>query len=242
MLKKIFLIVVATLLGAYIIFALVILPIEKKSAVCSGINITIENNGSNSLGKADIEKILKGKNLIPTGRNMNEIDCSLIEQCISEYSIIKECQCYKTHTGAIGIDIECKEPIMLVQDLNEDQFCIDCNGDIIEGAQGDMYIPVASGRIERSMAKKELKDIALFLMENRFWKEQIEQVYFTQKKEVILIPRVGNHTIELGSAKDLEQKLEKLEKFYAKGLNNIGWNKYSKLNVEFDNRVIGTRR
>ena len=32
MLKKIFLIVVATLLGAYIIFALVILPIEKKSA------------------------------------------------------------------------------------------------------------------------------------------------------------------------------------------------------------------
>ena len=92
------------------------------------------------------------------------------------------------------------------------------------------------------MAKKELKDIALFLMENRFWKEQIEQVYFTQKKEVILIPRVGNHTIELGSAKDLEQKLEKLEKFYAKGLNNIGWNKYSKLNVEFDNRVIGTRR
>ena len=39
-----------------------------------------------------------------------------------------------------------------------------------------------------------------------------------------------------------ETKLDKLRAFYQKGLNNIGWNKYSKLNIEFDNKIIGTKR
>ena len=42
--------------------------------------------------------------------------------------------------------------------------------------------------------------------------------------------------------KDLEAKLEKLMKFYSDGLNEIGWNKYKKLNIEFDKKVIGTTK
>ena len=30
--------------------------------------------------------------------------------------------------------------------------------------------------------------------------------------------------------------------FYEKALNRVGWNKYSRINVEFDNQIICTRR
>ena len=84
--------------------------------------------------------------------------------------------------------------------------------------------------------------IARFLQDNRFWNEQIEQIFFTAKKEVLLVPRIGNHTIELGCVNNLEKKLEKLRKFYQKGLNTVGWNKYKKINIEFDKQVICTKR
>ncbi|MBR2638560.1 MAG: hypothetical protein IKD40_06955 [Bacteroidaceae bacterium] len=242
MLKKILLIVTAGFLGAYIAFALLFLPTKEDSVECSGMNISIENNEHHVLGIQDIERILKEKGLTPKGRSLSEIDCSLIEQNIKKLSIVKECECYKTHKGAINIDIECKEPIMLVYTIDDGRFCIDSYGDIIEGVNSSIYLPVASGYIERNMAKKELLDIALLLKENQFWQEQIEQIYFTNKREIVFVPRVGNHTIEAGTAKNIKKKLEKLEEFYKKGLNKIGWNKYSKLNIEFDNRVIGTRR
>ena len=57
-----------------------------------------------------------------------------------------------------------------------------------------------------------------------------------------MVPRVGDHIIELGKAEQVEEKLEKLYTFYKQGMNNVGWNKYSKVNIEFNDKVICTRK
>ena len=93
-----------------------------------------------------------------------------------------------------------------------------------------------------SMATREIKEIASAIQDNKFWTAQIEQIHFNDKKEIIIIPRVGNHIIELGTAEDIDKKLEKLYTFYHEGMNKIGWNKYSKLNIEFGDKVICTKR
>jgi cell division protein FtsQ len=131
---------------------------------------------------------------------------------------------------------------MQVFDINGREFHIDDKGAVIDGISNAMYLPVANGFITTEMARKELLTIARFLQDNRFWNEQIEQIFFTAKKEVLLVPRIGNHTIELGCVNNLEKKLDKLRKFYQKGLNTVGWNKYKKINIEFDKQVICTKR
>jgi cell division protein FtsQ len=59
---------------------------------------------------------------------------------------------------------------------------------------------------------------------------------------MILVPRIGNHLIELGRADNLDGKLDKLKRFYKEGLNKVGWNKYKTLNIEFDKQVICTKK
>ena len=39
-----------------------------------------------------------------------------------------------------------------------------------------------------------------------------------------------------------KKKLTRLEKFYKYGLSQAGWNKYSYINLEFDNQIICKRR
>lgn len=242
MIKKILLISTMAILGAYIVFATLFLTKKPEDAKCEGVNIFISKNENKVLTVENIEKLLKGKKLDPTGKLMTSVDCGEIERCILESSLIDNCQCYKTYQNYVGINIECKRPIMQVFDINETEFFIDNEGHIIEGVYNAIYLPVASGHIERSMANKELLTLALYLEDDEFWREQIEQIYFTPKKEIILVPRIGNHIIEVGEVTNIEEKLEKLLKFYKDGLNKIGWNKYNKLNIEFDNKVIGTKK
>lgn len=80
------------------------------------------------------------------------------------------------------------------------------------------------------------------MQKNPFWDAQIEQIYVLSDQNVELVPRVGDHLIYLGRLKDYDQKLARLKEFYQKALNKVGWNKYSRINVEFDNQIICTRR
>ena len=61
-------------------------------------------------------------------------------------------------------------------------------------------------------------------------------------RTVELVPRVGDHIVYLGRLEQVEQKLDRLKRFYEQGLNKVGWNKYRRISVEFGNQVICTRR
>jgi cell division protein FtsQ len=104
------------------------------------------------------------------------------------------------------------------------------------------YVPVFSGNVTRKLAVGSIFDFATFLNKNEFWGNQIEQVNITNDMKVELVPRVGDHIIMLGTFDRFEQKLEKLRKFYLYGLNEIGWNYYSKIDLQYRDQVVCTRK
>ena len=93
-------------------------------------------------------------------------------------------------------------------------------------------------------------------MQDEFWKNQIVQINILPDRGVELVPRVGDHIVYLGclpTSSNLQkrlaliqdftkQKLTRLEKFYKYGLSQAGWNKYSYINLEFDNQIICKKR
>ena len=242
MLKKIAVIFAVIVAAAYLVFVLFFLDIMPAETKCRGVEIVISDNDLQALSVESIEKQLKLKGLDPKGKEMDKIVTEEIEKMLLESSIVKDCQCYKTHKNLIGIHISCKRPIIHVFDQTGVEYYLDSNGAIIRSVQNAIYLPVASGEIKSEDTRKSLVDIALFLQENRFWREQIEQIYVTPKQEIILVPRIGSHLVELGRADNLESKLAKLEEFYAEGLNKVGWNKYDRINIEFDKQVICTKK
>ena len=182
MFKKILLYSAATIAACYIVFALLFLTKEEEGALCKGLKISITDGGAGALSDERVSRLLIAKGISPTNRPIENINCHEIESIIEKLSVVKECQAYKTHRGYIGIDIECKVPIMQVFDINGKEFYIDDKGAVIEGIHNAMYLPVANGFITTEMASKELLTIARFLQNNRFWNEHIEQVFFTAHK------------------------------------------------------------
>ena len=92
----------------------------------------------------------------------------------------------------------------------------------------------------------ELTPFANCIRNDEFWNSQIEQIFVEYNKNhdriVTLIPRVGDQRIFMGTLDKYDKKLSRLRKFYERGLSVVGWNKYSILNLEFDNQVVGIIR
>ena len=242
MLKKILKYIIIAALGCYLAFAFVIVPLQKDYDSCKGVVINITDNKLGTISNEDIEEMLRDEELFPEGKQMDSIRCYEIENFINAMTLIKECQVYKTNEKRIKVDVICREPVLKVLDRNGETYYVDIEGEKINDIKKPLLLPVASGEIDDSMIANELQSLVLAIAKDPFWLAQIEQIYFNEKKEAVMTPRMGNHIIELGSIKQLDEKLSNLKTFYQKGLNAVGWDKYSKLNIKISNKVICTKR
>jgi cell division protein FtsQ len=115
---------------------------------------------------------------------------------------------------------------------------------------------IATGNVNEWFAKNYISHLTKALMENPLWRNQIEQINVLSDLGIELVPRVGDHIIYVGSlpmtkyiderpklvSDFINKKLTRLEKFYKYGLSQAGWNKYSYINLEFDNQIICKKR
>lgn len=91
---------------------------------------------------------------------------------------------------------------------------------------------------------------------NDFWSSQIVQINVTyapvvygrsrsneeNRREVELIPRVGDHVILLGQIDGYKEKLDRLIRFYKGALDKEGWNRWDHINLKYDNQVVCSNR
>ena len=99
--------------------------------------------------------------------------------------------------------------------------------------------------LDTSIKNSILKDIyhlVNYINDDNFWSAQIDQIYVDNNDEIDLIPRVGNQLVHLGTAENFEGKLRNLEAFYDKVLPEVGWNKYSLINLEFKDQIVCKKR
>jgi cell division protein FtsQ len=89
-------------------------------------------------------------------------------------------------------------------------------------------------------------------MKDPLWRNQIEQINVLQDKTIVLVPRVGDHIINIGrlpEASDSKKRreritefaqtqLHRLKLFYKYGLSHAGWNKYDYISLEFNNPIV----
>ncbi|MEA3451904.1 MAG: cell division protein FtsQ, partial [Bacteroidota bacterium] len=57
-----------------------------------------------------------------------------------------------------------------------------------------------------------------------------------------LIPKIGDFRIILGSIDSIDTKIRNLKAFYQHAGSKISWDKYSKINLEYTNQIVCTKK
>jgi cell division protein FtsQ len=70
----------------------------------------------------------------------------------------------------------------------------------------------------------------------------IDYLSMSRDGRVVMVPRVGNHTIHLGRTENYEEKLNNLLVFYREAMPVTGWDRYKVVNIEYKGQVVCQRR
>lgn len=242
--KKFFIILVSVLIIGYLIFSAVYFNDTSRHQVCKTFDVVIEDsNQTQFVMTQDIVNLIKNKNVYPVGKTFSEINTLAIRDTILTNRLIEKAEVYTTSKGGIVATVSQRQPVLRVISDTRGGFYIDNEREVMPVSPNfAVYVPIATGAIDEEFAQNELYDFAMFLKENPDWDAWVEQIVVRKNNDVEIIPRVGDFRIVLGDLENYSEKLAKFTLFIEKGLNVVGWNRYSEINLKYDNQVVCTRK
>ncbi len=230
------------------------------SKPCRRIKITIVDSSQyHFVTKKDIQNTIISDNGNLIGKPAKEISVDKVEKTMTRYRELKTAEACMEIDGTLHIYADQRTPVMRLMPNNGGDYYLDTEGVVVR--RRNLYTPrlhIVGGNINISQAMLNgvsvldtsiknsiLKDIyylVRYINKDDFWSAQIDQIFVDGNDEIDLIPRVGNHTVHLGRAGNFEEKLRNLEVFYNKVLPEVGWNKYSTINLAFKDQIVCKRR
>jgi cell division protein FtsQ len=230
-------------LGAYIVLAMTAFNKPDDGQVCRDVRISIEKGiVEGFLTEADIKFMLNHDAINPIGQSMEKINLRIMEETLQAKELIEYAECYKGQNGLVCINITQRIPVIRVMNDQNEDYYVDSHGKPMPGTDYSCKLIVATGHINKQYAEKWLAPLANIILSDAFWKNQAVQLNVLSDGSIEIIPRVGDHVAYLGQPTGVTKKLERLQKFYRYGLTQAGWNKYSRVSVEFDNQIVCKRK
>ena len=249
---------------AYLIVIFGFINKENDLEICKSIDISIVDASDNYFIEEDeVLTRLQNKGVYIIGEQLINIDRDELENQIGHHPTIKNVEIYYDHFGTLSIDLTQRNPIVRVINENRESYYIDEEGYLMPLSDNfTAHVLIANGNINEaynsnnkhklmldndsiknsSKLLREIYTLANFIVSDEFWDAQIEQIYFNQKGEIEIIPRVGTHIIILGSIENYQNKFTKLKAVYENGFKKNGWNNYRIINLKYKNQVICTKK
>jgi cell division protein FtsQ len=229
---------------------------------CTGLVINVhDSTGTGFIDRNDILQIIQNKFGTLEGIPVASINISLLEKIINNNPFVREAEVFSTVDGKVNIEVKQRIPVLRVINSENESFYVDCDGVFMPPSEKfTARVPVANGYIfdrlienrvrnfsgnDSNVVKtkvEQLFNIIQYTGKSTFWTNETEQLYVNANGDIELIPRVGDHTILLGSDENLEDKFTNLYAFYKTKLSSGGWNNYSVINVKYKDQVVCTKK
>ncbi len=233
------------ILGAigYIIFAIVKFARPSDERICQAVNVFIEDSISGEFVTEDyVLDILQRHKISAEGQKINKINILKLEELLEKDPYIASATCYYTAGSYLSITVLPQHPVLRVIAENGENYYMDTNGNIMPTDKFNINLCVFTGKISKEFAKRKLIPVALYINKNGFWNKQVEQIHVVNEEQVEIYPRVGKHTILLGSTENFRDKLDRMYIFYRNGLPKVGWNKYETINLAYNGQIVCTKK
>ncbi|WP_233555472.1 cell division protein FtsQ/DivIB [Pontibacter oryzae] len=213
------------------------------------MSIRIDNEYNNYfIGDKEVRNLLtrEGDRKLE-GLSNQDIDLKNLEKRIEANKFVKDAEVYRGLDGNIQVFVKQNRPIARIIRQDQDVY-IDAEGNILP--LSDRYtarvIPITKSALIKPTDKGFFKDslgqsylsLLQFIEKDEFWKAQLAQMHIDGKGKVSFLPQVGDHTIEFGKPVKVEEKFKKLAVLYKEILPTMGWDRYKRVNVEFEEQII----
>jgi cell division protein FtsQ len=183
-----------------------------------------------------------------TSLRVQDVDCEAVAAAAARVPYLTAVHASTSVSGKVVVRAQQRRPVARLF-YGDRQRYIDAEGVVMPlSTLGNCNVLVAGGDFREPLRAdsigsqlRQLVALADFLDSHEQYGCLVDQIYIESDDDVMMVPKVGDHIIELGTVENLDEKFENLLTFYRKGMPRAGWNTYSKVSLKFRNQVVCTK-
>ena len=168
----------------------------------------------------------------------NHREISSLENELEKMSYIESAEIYFSVNGDVSLSYHEFEPVVRVFNSENQSYYLDSNCKRIPLSEKYTADIILFTGYTENIKDDLILNLAKKINSNKFLSNQVSEVFVNETSEAFFIPVLGNHKIKLGSFNNLEIKIKKMMTFYDKIIPKHGWEKYSEINLEYQNQII----
>ncbi len=240
-------------MGAGMLVLLVAAIKKRNNKTCKGLRVEIISPTKHFfVDRNDVVKALSDNSTIkPDGKPISSFNLISMQDKLKKNAWVKEAEVFFDNNDILRVAITEREPSARIFTVGGNSFYIDSSG--VQLPLSDKFtvrlpvftdFPTEKVRLTGSdgTLMKQIKKINQSILKDSFWSAEIAQIEITPARTFELVPVVGSHIIEFGDGNDCEKKFHRLFIFYKDVLSKTGFDKYARVDIQYEGEVIGTKK
>lgn len=216
---------------------------EAARHVCTGIEVEVtgESRMNDIVTKGLQEELRRYPGKIK-GAPLNSINTQNIEKYLGKLSNFESVNCMLSSGGILKVKVKPLVPVMRVF-VGDNSYYINKDGKhIASSSEFFTDVPVVTGSFSREFPPTAVLPLIRHIEKDPFLRDLTSMVVARDARNLIIVPRVFGHVVNMGDTSDIAAKGRALSLFYRKVMPYKGWQEYDTISVKFRDQIVATRR
>ena len=174
-----------------------------------------------------------------TSRRVSDINLDSLQRYLISLDKIESAEVMRLTDGRIRVIVEPMLPVARIWPAKGRSYYVNREGKrILASSRYRQDVPQISG----CFSPTAILPLLDFLKQDADANNFITMISAADTTNIILIPAVRGHVINIGTATDLPDKFRRLRRFYAEVMPVKGWEHYDTISLKWNRQVVATRR
>lgn len=228
------------LLLTFVSFVFVFSSFRNNDRKIEKIVINFQGENNLFITEDSVNKLLIQNDDSITSVAKETLDLNELETVLKSNPMIKTAQVHLTVNGEVRADVIQRQPIARVS--TNASYYIDDEGSFMPlSANHSARVPLVTGYVKKNNLDK-VYTIANKVFNDPFLKTHIVEIQQNSDESFVLKSRVLDFEILVGGVDHLDKKIQNLKAFYQKAKKDKVLNTYNKVNLQFENQVVCTKK
>lgn len=216
---------------------------KSHDELCTGVEVEVINADSTTfVTPKGVLYDLESQGIKIVGKRMGDIDATDIETALRQSPYLESADIVKCQDGRVIIRVSQLVPVLRVFDGSESYYVNRAGKRMMATTNYHCDVPVVQGHFTKQYPVTRILPLVEYIEGDSLLHSLVTMYCVRDTNNIIIVPNISGHVVNIGNAQGFENKFAKLKLFYNKVMPQRGWNTFDTISVKWDHQVVATRR
>ena len=228
----------------YLVAAWFMTKSAAANRMCQGVLITVHDTSEiHFVTPQELSAELGDLPSRALDTRLADIDIDSIERMFNLFDKIERVNVNILTSGKLLIDVWPMRPVARIFDSAGQSYNINRAGKRIAAEPGYFLdVPVVKGDFSPTFPATSLIPLIDYIEADPDWRDAISMIEARSSGDIILVPVIRGHVINMGDTTNFADKFRRLKLMYSKVMSSKGWDFYKEISLKWRGQVVGVRR